>query len=33
MLEVTGRYLIEMSEMPGGIMELQPVYDIKILPS
>ena len=29
---VTGRYLIEMSEMPGGITELHPVYDIKILP-
>jgi hypothetical protein len=29
---VTGRYLIEMPEMPGGITELHPVYDIKILP-
>jgi hypothetical protein len=28
---VTGRYLIEMPEMPGGITELHPVYDIKIL--
>ncbi|HEY5631561.1 MAG TPA: hypothetical protein VIR31_05490, partial [Nitrososphaeraceae archaeon] len=28
---VTGRYLIQMSEMPGGITELHPVYDIKIL--
>ena len=28
---VTGRYLIEMSEMPGGITELHPVYAIKIL--
>lgn len=30
---VTGRYLIEMPEMPGGITELHPVYDIKILKS
>jgi hypothetical protein len=30
---VTGRYLIEMPEMPGGITELHPVYNIKILPS
>lgn len=29
---VTGRYLIEMPEMPGGITELHPVYGIKILP-
>jgi hypothetical protein len=29
---ITGRYLIEMPEMPGGITELHPVYDIKILP-
>jgi hypothetical protein len=29
---VTGRYLIEMPEMPGGITELLPVYAIKILP-
>jgi hypothetical protein len=29
---VTGRYLIEMPEMPGGITELHPVYRIKILP-
>jgi hypothetical protein len=29
---VTGRYLIEMPEMPGGITELHPVYAIKILP-
>jgi hypothetical protein len=29
---VTGRYLIEMPEMPGGIIELHPVYAIKILP-
>jgi len=28
---VTGRYLIEMPEMPGGITELHPVYAIKIL--
>jgi hypothetical protein len=28
---VTGRYLIEMPEMPGGITELHPVYGIKIL--
>jgi len=28
---VTGRYLIEMPEMPGGITELHPVYEIKIL--
>jgi hypothetical protein len=28
---VTGRYLIQMPEMPGGITELHPVYDIKIL--
>ena len=26
---VTGRYLIEMPEMPGGITELHPVYAIK----
>jgi hypothetical protein len=31
-LMVTGRYLIEMPEMPGGITELHPVYAIKILP-
>ena len=30
---VTGRYLIEMPEMPGGITELHPAYDIKILHS
>jgi len=30
---VTGRYLIEMPEMPGGITELHPVYGIKILPN
>ena len=30
---VTGRYLIEMPEMPGGITELHPVSDIKILSS
>jgi hypothetical protein len=30
---VTGRYLIEMPEMPGGITELHPVYDIKLLKS
>jgi hypothetical protein len=30
---VTGRYLIQMPEMPGGITELHPVYDIKILTS
>jgi hypothetical protein len=29
---VTGRYQIEMPEMPGGITELHPVYGIKILP-
>ena len=29
---ITGRYLIEMPEMPGGITELHPVYGIKILP-
>jgi hypothetical protein len=29
---VTGRYLIEMPEMPGGITELHPVYGIRILP-
>ena len=29
---VTGRYLIEMPEMPGGITELHTVYEIKILP-
>ena len=29
---VTGRYLIEMPEMPGGITELHPVYEIMILP-
>ncbi|HET7390983.1 MAG TPA: hypothetical protein VFJ51_09185 [Nitrososphaeraceae archaeon] len=29
---VTGRYLIEMPEMPGGITEIHPVYDIRILP-
>jgi hypothetical protein len=29
---VTGRYLIEMPEMPGGITELHPVYAIRILP-
>jgi len=29
---VTGRYLIEMPEMSGGITELHPVYAIKILP-
>ncbi|MDQ6667289.1 MAG: hypothetical protein M3Y53_03565 [Thermoproteota archaeon] len=29
---VTGRYLIEVPEMPGGITELHPVYAIKILP-
>ena len=29
---VTGRYLIEMPEMPGGITELHPVYAIKIMP-
>jgi hypothetical protein len=29
---VTGRYLIEMPEMPGGITELHPVYAIKIVP-
>jgi len=29
---VTGRYLIEMPEMPGGITELHPAYAIKILP-
>jgi hypothetical protein len=29
---ITGRYLIEMPEMPGGITELHPVYAIKILP-
>ncbi|MGB6673360.1 MAG: hypothetical protein WBE34_13080 [Candidatus Nitrosopolaris sp.] len=31
-VRVTGRYLIEMPEMPGGITELHPVYAIKILP-
>jgi len=30
---VTGRYLIEMPEMPGGITELHPAYDIRILHS
>jgi len=30
---VTGRHLIEMPEMPGGITELHPVYGIKILPN
>jgi len=30
-VRVTGRYLIEMPEMPGGITELHPVYAIKIL--
>jgi hypothetical protein len=29
---VTGRYLVEMPEMPGVITELHPVYAIKILP-
>jgi hypothetical protein len=29
---ITGRYLFEMPEMPGGITELHPVYPIKILP-
>ncbi len=29
---VTGRYQIEMPEMPGAITELHPVYAIKILP-
>jgi hypothetical protein len=29
---VTGRYLIEMPEMPGEITELHPAYGIKILP-
>jgi hypothetical protein len=29
---VTGRYLIEMPEMPGGITELHPVYAIKTMP-
>ena len=29
---VTGRYLIEMSEMPAAITELHPVYTLKILP-
>jgi len=29
---VTGRYVIEMPEMPGGITELHPVYAMKILP-
>jgi hypothetical protein len=29
---VTGRYLIEMPEMPGGITELHPVFAIKNLP-
>ena len=29
---VTGRYQIEMPEMPGAITELHPVYGIKILP-
>jgi hypothetical protein len=28
---VTGRYLVEMPEMPGGITELHPAYDIRIL--
>src|SRR5947209_19220996 len=31
-VKVTGRYLFEMPEMPGGITELHPVYAIKILP-
>ncbi|MGB8035305.1 MAG: hypothetical protein WCF03_15950, partial [Nitrososphaeraceae archaeon] len=30
---VTDRYLIEMPEMPGGITELHPISDIKILSS
>ena len=30
---VTGRYLVEMPEMPGGITELHPAYDIKIIHS
>lgn len=30
---VSGRYLIEFPEVPGGITELHPVYAIKILPS
>ena len=29
---VTGRYLIKMPEMLGGITELHPIYNIKILP-
>jgi hypothetical protein len=29
---VTGRYLIEVPELPGGITEVHPVYAIKILP-
>jgi hypothetical protein len=28
---VTGRYQIDIREMPGGIAELHPVYNIKIL--
>jgi hypothetical protein len=28
---VTGRYLVEIPEMPGGITELHPAYDIKVL--
>ena len=28
----TGRFLIKMPEMPGGITELHPVYGIRILP-
>jgi hypothetical protein len=28
---VTGRYQVDMREMPGGIAELHPVYNIKIL--
>jgi hypothetical protein len=30
---VSGRYLVEFPEVPGGITELHPVYGIKILPS
>ena len=30
---VSGRYLVEFPEVPGGITELHPVYAIKILPS
>lgn len=30
---VSGRYLVEFPEIPGGITELHPVYAIKILPS